>query len=146
MDTLWQQPLTNGMIEDLLVRHQYMLLSFQTGVARPFPVFKGALCLYLGAGGNFSYTVEQERLLRDQAVRISDPILEEHVRVSMNAKSKLSYEHKMGERLGISFGYSLKLWTPVAYKTHRDLFPLNPILYQERFITHSFEIVLLAIH
>jgi hypothetical protein len=144
-DTLPEADFSNGTYKTTIntkLFHGGLLADVQF----PFRVSSdGTWFFHAGGGAHAVQVTESETKIGEPLIRIDDPYLESHgFRYCASIHGGLGFEIAVSQNFGVAFCHSLRYWRPVSYETSRDLFPLAPVRYYERFLSHEVEIQFLV--
>jgi hypothetical protein len=99
---------------------------------------------HAGYGCHLAELGEYETINNNPKLRVNDDYLEYNRMWSGSIHGGGGFEIAFTKLIGIAFSYSLRYWYPVHYGMVRDLFPVRPVDYKERFFSHEIDIVLLV--
>jgi hypothetical protein len=99
---------------------------------------------HAGYGIHYCDIAEFETLNNDPKIKVLDDYLDANQMWSGSVHGGLGFEIAFTPMFGFAASYTLRYWYPVHYGLVRDLFPVRPIDYRERFISHEFDVVLLV--
>jgi hypothetical protein len=146
-DTLPLISLTNGTADSTLLETALFHGGCIVEIQCPFKVAPdGQWFLLAGGGVHVARYRENELLLGNSNTKlIGDPYVEgDHVTVGASVHGGLGFEIIVSPLFGIAATYSLRYWYPIRYGLKRDFFPVGPVDYRERFLSHEFRLMVLV--
>jgi hypothetical protein len=142
-DTSETVSIVDSTIQHMITQNTYVHIAVIPELQLPISVSPDAsLFLTLGGGLHFLDIKEQEFLMGFPDIRITDPDLQDHSIFTISIHGGAGFEFVVNHRIGFVFSYSYRYWVPVNYDIASDLYPLKPINYRERYLTHTFELVI----
>ncbi|MBN1130216.1 MAG: hypothetical protein JXA71_14585 [Chitinispirillaceae bacterium] len=99
---------------------------------------------HAGYGCHFTDIAEFEMVDNNPKLKVIDEFLEERRMWSGSVHAGLGFEIAFTPMFGFAASYTLRFWHPIHYGMVRDLFPLKPVDYRERFFSHEVEFILLV--
>jgi len=146
IDSFYDVNLTNGEVVDVIKKARYYHTGISPVIQLPFKVnIRANLYLCAGGGVHMLKYLEIMHQLGNPLGRVNSDFLEHGRAFSLSADAGIGYELIVSKRYGVAFQYNFRYWNPVKYKTSRDgLFLYKPVTYKEKFLTHSFQVLLLG--